>query len=474
MGKRPHRRLFLLGVFTALAMVASAVPANAGVALLRNINKAAGAGSAPRDFITFKDKVYFAADDGVHGLELWRTDGTKDKTRLFKDIFEGATGSEPTNFAVLGDVLLFWASDADEGREVWRTDGTKTGTIRISSINPGQGDAFPIFSDPDAVPEIVVAGTVAYFAANGTSGRELYRTDGQSVTGFYDINPSGASDPAHLTAYGTTLFFRADDGGNNRGIELFRLDDPSGSPAIIDINTSSAGASSIPRSLEVAGTKLFFSAADGSHGRELWVYDIPTSTPSLVDINTSTPTAASNPEEITAMAGNVYFRANGNLNVPSIVGLSHIELWRSDGSSAGTKVVYFIGGGAVDSNPHELTVAGDLLYFGATQDGDTELWRTNGMTLAEDPTSNRLLEINPSGSSDPMGLRAIGSKVYLAADDGSTGFEPWKSKGTIEETVQVADINPSQGSVPWDFMKLGKKLIFSADDGSHGTEPWVK
>jgi len=72
--------------------------------------------------------VFFRADDGSSGRELWKTDGTRDGTVLVKDIRPGGDGSSPLNFAALGDKVFFYADDGIRGAELWGSNGTDAGT----------------------------------------------------------------------------------------------------------------------------------------------------------------------------------------------------------------------------------------------------------------------------------------------------------------------------------------------------------
>ncbi|MCB0363640.1 MAG: hypothetical protein KDD35_13015, partial [Bdellovibrionales bacterium] len=76
-------------------------------------------GSSPINFIEFNGKLYFSADDGVHGRELWETDGTPISTKLTNDINPGNSSSSPSYFKIVNGKLYFFADKILLGNEIW-------------------------------------------------------------------------------------------------------------------------------------------------------------------------------------------------------------------------------------------------------------------------------------------------------------------------------------------------------------------
>ena len=86
-------------------------------------------GSLPADLATVGGSVYFKANDGTNGSELWKSDGTLEGTVLVKDIRPGASNSLPRLLSNVGGTLYFSAHDGTNGNELWKSDGTPEGTV---------------------------------------------------------------------------------------------------------------------------------------------------------------------------------------------------------------------------------------------------------------------------------------------------------------------------------------------------------
>jgi ELWxxDGT repeat protein len=141
--------------------------------LVKDISPA-GTRLEPSHLIAFDGRLFFNANDGFSGQELWISNGTEAGTQLFKDIYTNPTeSSNPTRFAISGSLLFFQANDGDHGYELWATDGTSDviGTFMVQDIHEG-----PDSSSPTSM--IDVNGTLYFVADDGVNGIELWKSDG--------------------------------------------------------------------------------------------------------------------------------------------------------------------------------------------------------------------------------------------------------------------------------------------------------
>ena len=90
-----------------------------------------------------RKRLYFTANDGKHGLELWNSDGTRSGTKLVKDINTGPDDSDPDSLTAFKGRLLFSADDGVHGSEMWRSNGTKANTALLINLEPGEAGSEP-------------------------------------------------------------------------------------------------------------------------------------------------------------------------------------------------------------------------------------------------------------------------------------------------------------------------------------------
>ena len=419
------------------------------------------------------ESLYFWADDGRHGSELWRSDGTPQGTRMVRDIAPGRKSAGPmgyTEIITIGDLAIFAANDRAHGTELWASDGTHGGTQMLADIGPGTGGVGPGWAKP-------LDGLVLFSADDGRHGRELWRSDGtpEGTELVRDIGVSMASvEVFGATAVGEDLAYLGSRDG--RGAPLTWIDGATGQARQL------ANITRGEISYEVAslGAEIVFAGASTRHGAEPWVSDgTRPGTRMLKDIDRGrasdfcatragcgTHPADSGPDSFVTIGEVTYFTAGDESRGR--------ELWRTDGTPAGTRLVKDIGPGRKSGvQGRALAGVGDVLYF-AADDGrhGSELWRSDGTTAG----TRMVKDIGPGWSVawwDAPVPSGSGDLVYFRAETNKTGLELWVTDGTAAGTNLVKDIRPGpKASKPEDLTAVGDLLYFTAADGTHGRELW--
>ena len=421
-----------------------------GTAKVSNLIQSHDAGSDPSDFTAVGDAVYFVANDGVHGRELWRTDVSG--TRLVRDIKLSSSSSAPGQLTEVNDRIVFIADDGAHGRQLWSSEGTEAGTQRLSSVTRFGNDIAP-------GPPLVRMDNYVYFAADdGTHGRELWRTDGTvaGTTMVSDIrSASGSSFPSQLTVMGDRLYFTAS--ATDGDVELWRTDGTAaGTNRVFDARPGAAGSG--PQNLTASGRWLYFTADDGMHGRELWRSDgTQTGTSLVADLNTSSTTNGGSTtfeKMVAGAAGRVVFTAKTTSTS------NRGGVWSSDGTAAGTRALLPVNHLGYD----ELTNVNGLVYF---VNGGYSIWRTDGTAAG---TVRASIDNGPFGSSS-QDLTPVGNLLYFTAYAPGIGWELWVADA--RGLHLVADLNPAlNSSNPTNLTNVNGSLMFAADDGFNASEPW--
>ncbi len=145
------------------------------------------------------------------------------------------------------------------------------------------------------------------------------------------------------------------------------------------------------------------------------------------------------------------------------------ELWKTDGTVAGTVLVKDIAAGPDGSYPNQFVPLGSYVFFtAATPQSGTELWRTDGT-----PNGTQLvLDINPgAASSYPDNFYVADGKLYFQATTEQFGIEGWVTDGTPSGTRMIADLFPGPtGGGASDKIKVGNNLLFNGYTGNFGLQ----
>jgi ELWxxDGT repeat protein len=277
-------------------------------------------------------RVLFSGNDLAHGTELWITDGTGAGTRLVSDLCPGPCDTSPQAVRRVGGRLFFAGRSAASGT------GYGLHSLRLAALEPGApgGPLLLAALDQDTAAELEVVGEPGrYFFAgfDAVQGRQLWTTDGTRqgtrIAAVFEA-PAPSSAPEGLVELGERLLFFADD-GRERG--LWRAG-ASGLDAEPVLPAGSLGRGRASHMAAVAGELAYFfhvaaegaQSGPGAEAAELWRSD---------GTAAGTVRLATFPDRALSLAlvlgGRFYFLVSSFLGEPPL----H-SLWESDGTPAGT------------------------------------------------------------------------------------------------------------------------------------------
>ncbi|MFP2956448.1 ELWxxDGT repeat protein [Myxococcus sp. 1LA] len=394
--------------------------------------------------------LFFAANDGVHGTELWKSSGTEGEgTVMVRDIARGLESSGPTELTLVGDRLFFLADDDVRGRALWASDGTEAGTYLVKRVLPigatyGEGQTLVDYKDR------------LYFSTvlpDGTDGYELWTSDGTEAGTFMveDIAPGQASSfPRRFIVHDGFLYFVITMADENW---LVRSDGGPGITPVFKVADASLNDEALIFRMTSVGRKLFFLVDFGDGEASLYVTEGTASSTRMLRF-----LPGRYPHDLVALHDKLYFSAGSGLPEGE-------ELWVSDGTSAGTRRVKNLRPGAAGSEPTSLAVSGGRIFF-AADDGShgRELWVSDGTA-----SGTRLFkDIVPGAEgSSPKNVTAIQDWLFFSATTPGRGAEPWVSDGRASGTRALDEVAPGPASsAPRDFIRSGWDVFFTAEQST--------
>ncbi|MEW4925776.1 ELWxxDGT repeat protein [Algibacter sp. 2305UL17-15] len=434
-----------------------------GTSIIKNINNTNfNSISYNSKYITYNNEVYFLADDNVHGTEIWKSNGTEAGTILLKDINGGNSSVWIEKFHLdnINNKLLFFTNSTNSSdKTLWVSDGSSSGTFELSNITD---------SNSSGLEEnfVTINNSTIITGKDETYGNELWITDG-SITGtsfFADLNYSNSSNASKFTNVGGNLFFRAR--GTEYGNQLFKSDGTEiGTQLVKDINPGYNCIDDPSEMREINGV-LYFSAIDGTHGYELWRSDGTESGTYIVkDINLGNQSSMLNyndKQPFTVINDILYFYADD--------GIHGFELWRSDGTEAGTYMIKDIHIGSANNNsyPREFVMLNNIIYFIAHDNSGTALWTTDGTESG----INKIINLN-----DMRVLKTVNDKLIIVAETSGTTYGPhdvWVSDGTASGTNHLESFGDNIDSNIKFTTVLNDELYFVAKNPNTARKGFYK
>lgn len=479
------RRAMTAAGLAALAATATAPAAHATAvtSLFKTLNPAtlSGVEQGPELLVT-GEKTYFAANDGVHGQEVWVA--TANGATRLTDLVPGPDGSSPQNFTSDGSLTYFEAYDGGEYARLWVTEGTPATTR----------PAFPLADQPDRMSAFHAVGNDLYFAS-GDYLDTVHKVSG--ATGAMETLDLVAplEFVENIESIGDTLFLSVYDFDTNRrhlavgsGAGGGLLLDDSDTPYVL---ASSAHA--------VSGNTYFF-VITTEDGNRILATDGTTAGTRVLDVD-SPESISDYPDFVPTTTGKVAFRVGA-------------ELLESDGtlttsqgllpSSSLTSPVF--SGGALfygaesesgdggfrhplsgpGSAPtrfatgyvSRLAVSAGVVHFRSRDfDGVEALFKTDGTVAGTTQlTSSDEFPSNRDGISGPYATP--GGGVLFAAFSRKYGNELFTAGAPGQPAAIVADVNQVKASGYASFergrgVNFGAGLaLFSVDDGV-AEQPWI-
>jgi ELWxxDGT repeat protein len=461
-----------------------------------------------RSYAILHQVMYFAADDGIHGNELWRSDGTAAGTFMVMDIEPAIASSSPYDITAVNGKIYFSATTADNGTEPWVSDGTEGGTQLLMDIKPGGVSGNPtdfVAFDKDVyfvtdgdisswgalwktdgttagtklVKNLGDEGDGGYFIAqlvksNGllfftfisnTLGFEVWRTDGADE-GTYQVGTgvSFIDFPIQLTSYNKKLYFSADDG---TGFKLWVSDgtDAGTTPApgnhdillSVDYNFGP---------LPILDNVLYLPGSAFLPGSGLYKYDA-SNNQGVIKVKDLTDYDFIYSSEMKVVNNTLYFKLDNSTDV------FHEELWSSKGTEASTKLEdKSLSNGFITN----LCGAGSTLYYVKySKIFGTELWKIINTPFGANamPESDVLKGV---AGSYPNYLTAFNGKLFFGATDEQKGNELFMTNDFGFGATIVKDINTvatgssNAGYYINQITPLGNNVLFNAFEKQYGHE----
>jgi ELWxxDGT repeat protein len=407
------------------------------------------------------------ATDKLGAGQIWISDGTDVGTFLLASGKANWLAASPT-------IAYFQIQGSPNSNNLWRTDGTSAGTydLQVGAVAVGPhwliGDRLYFVTSPNGIIKSKLRATNG--AASGLTDVISLETSG--ITDIFDLSSLGskflacareanstalvAIDPAtgtyqslvsgqnalcpdlssSVSEFGVAYFV-----WNNR---LWRSDGTTaGTSALTPVVSGFNQGPRLPLALTASG--VLFAYTDGNDNSALWITGGPNSLAQQI----FQPSDNGNMRILATRGGVSIFQS----------GSSRVNLFRSDGTTMGTRVIPAQSGVQYDLKYISSIVLGETqLYVSAGEFGPYQWWKVDYLGAE---ISNFTVAGPTSTWKDQLFYSHLG--------------QPWTSNGTVAGTRQLTALgttNRNEDSNPAQFTNVGDFMVFTARDATNGMELW--
>ncbi len=410
-----------------------------------------GASGLPGGLVTIGDAIFFRGPaPSPSWAGIWRL--RERHAEFVAYACDPGSGYMTPLVKLPGQIVVYSADECSWGvAQLWRLD-LKTGeTAHVESPDA------PVFAPTGQVVRVGSRAFVARYPAS------LWKTDGtdKGTVPVFEFDPLHGSIASEIQPLGSRGVFTASNGDPQQ---------PWVSDGTAD-GTKKLGEvypQSIPfvdRTYFSVGDRLVFAGFTFEDGNEIWATDgTQRGTKRLSDLRPGTQ----DPEirNVFACDGMTFFTSRGLGPGGEEIGY---ELWRTDGTRAGTRLVVDLAPGeaSLDLTPFGC-IGPRVLFWAGNEPFVQELWISDGTKRG-----THYITSLAGRMSYPARAFEYHDWLFFPFETTDEGLELWATDGTAEGTFLTGDLRPGpSGSNIDSFAGLGDSLYFTYDDGFHGRQIW--
>ena len=357
--------------------------------------------------------LYFAVDNSGIDKQLWKSDGTPTGTVMVKSFTKSGNISEILSS---NGVTFMVANDGTTGHVLWRTNGTEAGTVVVNYIHDA-GSSISSESYNGKYSYFLPFSGGVYFKVRGSApySDSFYKSNGTDIGTVEIVSKAGLPFGGEMLGVSNGLLYY-------RGAYIHTFN---GTSSAEILRSSPSGAFA-----DVGGT-AFFGTGEGMYK----------STGTADTTTLLLPGTSSVAREYTSFAGKLFFTRNtaeaGN------------ELWRSDGTAAGTFMVQDLLPGSKDGITNILQpVNGALMLSGRNTVDNAELFATLATSTAiTRPTVTTQTVYGIVGKPLSYQVQFTGANVTLYSNEGGGVFLSSGPRVYARGFVPGASFNPVTGII---------------------------